>query len=103
MKPWKKMETIYPDSKVKIGNEEWTVKYYSQVFTPREGRYVKAARIPSKKEIWLSVNDESNKKFAVEDVTAHFQKAILPMVIEDKKKEYGAEKVEEALKELGKM
>lgn len=94
------METIYPDSKVKIGNEEWTVKYYSQVFTPREGKYVKAARIPSKKEIWLSINDAAGKKFEVEDITANFQKAILPMVIEDKKREYGEDKVNAALLEL---
>ena len=95
------MEELYKESKVNIGTEEWTVRYYAQVLTPREGKYVKAARIPSKKEIWLSVNDAAGKKFETEDITANFQKAILPIVVEGKKKEYGEEAVNDALKELG--
>ena len=94
------MEELYKESKVKIGTEDWTVRYYTQVLTPRERKYVKAARIPSKKEIWLSINDAAGKKFEVEDITANFQKAILPMVIEDKKREYGKDKVNAALLEL---
>ena len=95
------MEEVYKESNVKLGEEEWTVKYYAQVLHPRTGAYVKAARVPSKKEIWLSVNDESNNKFETEEVTKNFQKAILPMVIDDTKKKYGEEKVNEALKEMG--
>ena len=95
------MENRYKDSKVTLSNEQWTVKYFPQVTTPKEGKYVKAARIPSKKEIWLSINDEKGNKLSVEDITLHFKKAILPIVIEEKKKEFGEERVNAALKELG--
>lgn len=95
------MENEYKDSKVTLGKEQWTVKYFPQVITPKEGKYVKAARIPSKKEIWLSLNDETGNKLPVEDATLHFKKAILPIVIEEKKKEFGEEAVNAALKELG--
>ena len=95
------MKELYKESKIRIGTEEWTVRYYAQVLTPREGKYVKAARIPSKKEIWLSLNDETGNKLPIDDVTLHFKKAILPIVIEEKKKEFGEEAVNAALKELG--
>lgn len=95
------MESIYKDSKVKLGDEEWIVRYYARVIHPRTGVYVKVARVPSKREIWLSVNDESDIKFKTEEVTANFQKAILPIVIDDIKKRYGEEKVNEALEEMG--
>lgn len=95
------MENKYKDSKVTICKEQWTVKYFPQVITPKEGKYVKAARIPSEKEIWLSLNDETGNKLSVEDVALHFKKAILPIVIEEKKKEFGEEEVNAALKELG--
>ena len=95
------MEEIYKESKVKVGDEEWIVKYYPQVLHPKTNKYLKAARIPSKKEIWLSVNDSSNEKFGMEELTKNLQKAILPMVIENTKKKYGEEKTNEALRELG--
>lgn len=91
----------YKDSKVTLGNEEWTVKYFPQVHHPRTGAYVKAARVPHKKEIWLSLNDEKGEKIKVEEITATFKRAILPIVVEDTKSKYGEEKTNEALRELG--
>lgn len=91
----------YKDSKVKLGNDEWTVKYFPQVRHPKTLMYCKAARLPYKKEIWLSLNDENGNKFSVEDITMNFKKAILPIVIEDTKGKYGEEKTNEALRELG--
>lgn len=95
------MKELYKASTVKINSEEWTIRYYEQVLTPKEGKYVKAARIPSKKEIWLSISDAAGNRLSVEDIILHFKKAILPIVIEDKKKEFGEERVNTALKELG--
>ena len=91
-------EAGYKDSKVTLAEEEWTVKYYKQVFHPRTHTYCKAARVPSKKEIWLSVDDENGVKILPEDVVLNFKRAILPIVVEDTEKKYGKDKVEQALK-----
>lgn len=93
-------EAGYKDSKVTLAGEEWTVKYYRQVFHPRTHIYCKAARVPSKKEIWLSVDDGNGEKVLPEEVVLNFKRAILPMVVEDAEKKYGKDKVEQALKEM---
>lgn len=91
----------YKDSIIFIGKDRWTVRYYFRVVTPKEGRYLKAARVPARKEIWVSLNDAEGEKLSVEEVANNFKKAILPLIVEDKKKEYGEERVNSALDEIG--
>ena len=93
------METDYKDSKIALGNEQWTVKYFPQVRTTREGKYLKAARVPSRKEIWLSLKDIRGNKIPVEEVVQNFNKAILPIVIEFVKEKYGEQAVSDYLSE----
>lgn len=79
-----------PPSTVPIGSDKWTVRYYFQVRTPEKGKYVRAARVPSKKEIRLSLNDEHNNPLTQEEIVTAFQKAILPYVVEAEKKKHSS-------------
>ena len=81
------MQKKIKDSTVTLGKEAWTVKYFSQVHHPKTGEYLKAARVPSKKEIWLSLETEDGKKIPIKEVAMNFQKAALPVVTEAIKKE----------------
>lgn len=91
----------YGDSTVRIGQELWTIKYFDQVLLPPEGKYVKAARFPKKREIHLSLSGADNRKLSQKEVLVNVQKAVLPMVIDEVKKKHPADRVDAILNELG--
>lgn len=88
----------YKDTTFKIGDNTWTAKIQDRII--RDGKYIKAARVPSKREIWLSRMSEDNKPFSTEEFTQTFQRAILPYVTKWAEDKYGKDKVEEALKQF---
>jgi len=68
-------------SKVDLAGEEWTVRYFPRVV--RKGKYIAAARVPSKKEVWLSLQDEKGVALGTEDIAGIFSRAVTPIVEEN--------------------
>jgi len=89
------------DSKVTIGGEQWTIKYIDKVIIPSTGRYVKAARIPARREILLSLTGEDGKKLSHKEIVTNANRAVLPMVIKDVQKQHPVDLVEAVLDKLG--
>lgn len=65
-------------SNVDLGGEQWVVRYFPRVI--KSGKYIAAARVPSKKEIWLSLQDERGTVLSAEAVAEIFSKAAVPIV-----------------------
>lgn len=65
-------------SNVDLGGEQWVVRYFPRVV--KGGKYIAAARVPSKKEIWLSLQDEKGAALSAEAIMEIFSKAVTPIV-----------------------
>lgn len=81
-----------------LGTETWTAVYKPQVII--KGKYMKAARVPSRKEIWLSRFDEHWNEIEESTLKLTFQKAILPLAMKLAEDKYGKEAVEQAMKQM---
>jgi len=81
-----------------LGTETWTAIYKPQVII--KGKYMKAARVPSRKEIWLSRFDGHWNEVEESTLKLTFQKAILPLAMKLAEDKYGKEAVEQATKQM---
>lgn len=88
----------YKDAKFKIGEEEWTAKYRPTLQS--NGSYVKAIRVPEKKEIYMSIFTDKHTKYSEAELSVNFQKAILPDIIAMTKIKYDSELVDKVIDKL---
>jgi len=88
------------NSTIKIGDEDWTVIYRPTIY--HQGSYKKAIKIPSKREIYLSLKDDKGNEIDRFTVARTLQRAILPLLAEKYREKYSKEEVDEALKEMKK-
>ena len=95
-----KIMNVPKNSMIKIGNEDWTIIYRPKVI--HNNNYVKALKVISKKEIYLSLQEKNGKPYDRFTIASTLQKAILPLIEKQAIEKYGEKEVKEVIKDFKK-